>query len=455
MNGLPEEFLLKMRSLLKDEYKEFVEAYKAPKNSAFRINTLKISSEGFARISPFEIEPIEEIKEGYYYSTEEQPGKHPYHSAGLYYIQEPSAMMPVKALDVQPGEIVLDLCAAPGGKSTQIACALKGEGLLVSNEIISSRASILAENMERFGVKNAIITNESPDRLSKHFNDFFDKVLVDAPCSGEGMFRKEPYACSEWNTDTPVSCAKRQLNILDDAQKMLKSGGKLVYSTCTFSPEENEGVIKQFLQRYTEFDLCDISGLLNLERGRPEWVNGTENLMKCRRIWPHKYRGEGHFAALLKKSGTALENSNYKSMSVVDKKNLELYLGFQQENLLCSLDGNLSLFGDHLYLVSNKVSHLKGVKLIRPGLHLGIFKKNRFEPSHSLAMALRKKDFIRSVSYTSDSKEILKYLRGETLEADIENGWTAVLVDGYPLGWGKVVGGTLKNHYPKGLRINY
>ncbi|MDK2810692.1 MAG: hypothetical protein PWR27_1401 [Petroclostridium sp.] len=453
MDYLPKEFLNKMKKLLREEFDEFVKAYDKDKYSALRVNTLKISVEDFKKIFPFTLEKIPWIDEGYYYSQEESPGKHPYHSAGLYYIQEPSAMSVAKVVDAQPGEIILDLCAAPGGKSTQIACDLKGKGLLVSNEIISSRAAILAENMERFGVRNAVITNESPDRLSKYFYEFFDKILVDAPCSGEGMFRKEPKACIEWSSNSVISCAKRQLSILIEAEKMLKPGGKLIYSTCTFSPEENEGVIEQFLQLYNNFEICSIPKMDYLDDGCPEWVNGREELKKCRRIWPHRQKGEGHFIALLEKQGTALNNKLISQRKRDDKK-IQLYFEFEKENLKFHFEGNFTLFGDNLYVIPGGIFDLKGVKIVRPGLHLGTIKKNRFEPSHSLAMTLNKDVFIRKINYSADSQEIINYLKGETLNVLSPNGWTAVLVDGFPLGWGKVAHEVLKNHYPKGLRIN-
>jgi len=308
--------------------------------------------------------------------------------------------------------------------------------------------------MERFGVKNAVITNESPDRLAVFFRNYFDKSLVDAPCSGEGMFRKEPEVCKEWNAEVPPACAKRQLNILEDAAKMLKPGGKLVYSTCTFSPEENEGVIEQFLQQHDDFELCDIPHLNNMDCGRPEWVNGRRELTRCRRIWPHKQKGEGHFIALLQKKGDQVQK--IVPINRKEKKNsvMNFYFDFEKKNLYCKLDGTFMSFGDHLYLVPDENLDFKGVKVLRPGLYLGVLKKNRFEPSHALAMALNKDDFIRKVDYSSVSPEVLAYLKGETLRMEGFKGWTCVLVDGYPLGWGKAVEGVLKNHYPKGLRIN-
>jgi len=450
---LPEDFKQKMKMLMQDEYDAFIRSYDCPKYSALRVNTLKVSIDEFKKLSPFKLEPIEWVEEGFYFDTEDFPGKHAFHFAGLFYIQEPSAMAVARVLDAQPGEKILDLCAAPGGKSTQIACAMQGEGLLVSNEIIPSRAAILAENMERFGVKNAVIVNESPDRLAGVLAGFFDKILVDAPCSGEGMFRKEPAACSEWSEEAPLACSKRQLKILNEAVKMLKPGGKLVYSTCTFSPEENEGVIEQFLQSHADFELCDTPYMDSMDHGRPGWVNGREELKKCIRIWPHKQKGEGHFIALLQKKAESVEAPNHIRMKENKEPKANIYYEFEKENLNCKLGNRFVSFGDNLYLVSENLFDCKGLKVIRPGLHLGMVKKNRFEPSHALAMVLKKKDYVRFVDYSSNDSEIIAYLKGEVLNTDVGKGWTGVLVDGFPLGWGKSVDGVLKNHYPKGLRI--
>ncbi|NLY43231.1 MAG: NOL1/NOP2/sun family putative RNA methylase [Clostridiaceae bacterium] len=456
---LPRDFLNKMKGLLKDEYELFYDAYSKPKYSALRVNTLKLDAERFKEISPFELEQVPWAKEGFYYREDDTPGKHPYHYAGLYYIQEPSAMAAVQALQVKPGEKVLDLCAAPGGKSTQIACCLRGQGLLVSNEIISSRASVLVQNMERFGVRNAVITNESPDRLSKVFTEFFDKILVDAPCSGEGMFRKDPKVCLEWKEELPFSCAKRQLKIMLEAEKMLKPGGKLVYSTCTFSPEENEGVIENFLQLRSNMEICDIVGFEDLGKGRPDWIGGRDELKKCRRIWPHRQKGEGHFIALMEKKpvpeGKSMAFVNIRGHDRGHNKNVLLYKEFEKNNLNISYDTPLHFFKNDVYIVPEGLPPLGSLRVLKPGLHLGLIKKDRFEPSHSLAMALEYDDFIRKINFGPDCPEIMSYLKGETLDVSAPRGWTAVMVNGFSLGWGKVVEGVLKNHYPKGLRINY
>ena len=454
MINLPIDFLNRMEKLLKNDYDKFLLSYDQNKFAALRVNTLKLSVDEFIKLTNFDIEKVEWVEEGFYYNMAQSPGKHPYHFAGLYYIQEPSAMSVAKVLDAQPGERVLDLCAAPGGKSTQIACGMKGQGLLVSNEIVSSRATILAENMERFGVKNAIITNESPERLSKHFNEYFDKILVDAPCSGEGMFRKDPKACSEWSLQGTLSCAKRQIGILEEAASMLKPGGILVYSTCTFAPEENEGAVEEFLEQHPEFELLSIPNLHDMDHGRPEWVNGREDLTKSMRIWPHLQKGEGHFVARLQKNGDLVSIEREERLEK-SKLNIEPYLQFQQEFITWECNGSFIQFGEQLYSMPVYDLELKGLKVIRPGLHLGALKKNRFEPSHTLAMALSQEQFRNSVNFTADQQEVTKYLRGETIDVDIKNGWAAFLVDEYPLGWGKVVDGVMKNHFPRGLRVKF
>jgi NOL1/NOP2/sun family putative RNA methylase len=454
MIELPELFLRRMKQFLGVEFDSFIQSYSKPRVYGLRVNTLKVTIEDFLRFTPFHLTPVPWTNEGFYYEESDQPGKHVYHAAGLYYIQEPSAMAVASVLSPVPGERVLDLCAAPGGKSTQIATYLQGKGLLVANEPHPVRVKALAENLERFGVKNALITNEMPNQLAKRFPSFFDRVLVDAPCSGEGMFRKDPEACTMWSLETIEQCAIRQADILDAAAKMLRVGGKLVYSTCTFAPEENEQTIATFLERHPEFRLLPIPDLNGFSHGHEEWTHVNKfKLSQTIRLWPHKIRGEGHFIALLEKIDG--EDRKIKSVtSRVPSDVVQAYLSFTQENLLEPITGTYMLFGDHLYLTMDQLPDLSGIKVIRPGLHLGTRKKNRFEPGHSLALALEANQARRTVDFSPDSAEVYAYLRGETIQRDGEDGWTLVTVDGFPLGFGKQTGSLLKNHYPKGLRIH-
>ncbi|WP_058486198.1 RsmF rRNA methyltransferase first C-terminal domain-containing protein [Defluviitalea phaphyphila] len=451
--NLPVEFTEKMKKLLKEEYEDFLKSYDENKSRGLRINTLKISIEDFIKINPFNLEKIPWVKEGFYYGEEDRPGKHPYHEAGLYYIQEPSAMAVVEILNPNPGEKILDLSAAPGGKATHIASKMQGEGFLLANEIHPARAKILARNIERLGIKNAVVTNESPSDLSKEFIAYFDKILVDAPCSGEGMFRKDYEACNQWSIENVKMCANRQLDILQEAATMLKVGGRLVYSTCTFSPEENEGTISKFLKLNPNFEIEDIKTYEGFSKGRGDWVNdGNINIDKTIRIWPHKVKGEGHYIAVLKKID-GKETPKAKAFnSLKDTKILKSYFEFCRENLNITPKGEYILFGEQLYIMPKEMISLKNLKIIKPGWHLGTIKKNIFKPSHALALSLKDKEANYKINFNRDSKEIISYLKGETIRIEGEKGWYLIEVDGYSIGWGKLSNNTLKNHYPKGLR---
>lgn len=428
---LPKDFLKRMEGMLGEAYPVFLESYQKPACHGLRINTLK--GEGVARTVLGKFTQRNQVpwcETGYYYEDTERPGKHPFHEAGLYYIQEPSAMSPGQLMEANPGERILDLCAAPGGKTTQIAAGMQGKGVLVSNEIHPTRAKILAENVERMGIRNAIVTNETPDKLTTLFPNYFDKIMVDAPCSGEGMFRKNPEARDEWSVDNVLLCARRQLEILDCAVKMLRTGGRIVYSTCTFSKEENEEVMEEFCRAHEDF--C---------------------LVKQGRIFPHQAEGEGHFYAVLVQNGNCrnVEEDGVQEQKVSWKGYKECE-AFIKENLQCELYGSIVNFGDTLNLLPPGAPSLKGLKVLRAGLQLGIMKKNRFEPSHALAMALKPEDVVRSVNLSIDDTEIYNFINGETFEYQGEKGWYLVCVEGYSIGWGKLAGGVMKNHYPKGLR---
>lgn len=457
MKNLPEEFKKKMKDLLEDEATAFFNTYNEPRTAGFRLNTLKIGKANWEKLNPFQTEEIPFVPNGYYYDVNiDEPGKHPYHAAGVYYIQEPSAMYVAQLLDAKPGERVLDLCAAPGGKSTQIAVSMENEGILISNELYPKRAKALAENIERFGLKNTIVTNESPDRLSKHFSYYFDKILVDAPCSGEGMFRKDPEAIEHWNEEHVLECRYMQLDILENAYEMLKEDGILVYSTCTFSPEENEQVIESFLERHPDMELVPIEKSFGIENGNPDWTKTNMlDIEKAARLWPHKLKGEGHFAAKLQKNGATPEHS-VREYNLSKKQNVKDYFQFAQAYFHQIAYPNLQLFGNVLHSLPNQCPDLKGLKVLRAGLHLGTMKKNRFEPDHALALALQPDHFKQVVDLKSKDENWLRYLKGETLKGTGKyKGWVLITVDGFPLGWGKESNGMIKNSYPKGLRIMY
>lgn len=451
MEKLPKRFLRRMESLMGDEFLAFLASYAKRRHYGLRVNTLKLTPEELSNLTPFGLTPISWVKSGFYYQEDQQPGKHYHHSAGLYYIQEPSAMFPTVALGTKPGERVLDLCAAPGGKTTQIAGDLKGQGVIVANDIHHKRTQVLAMNIERMGVKNAFITNETPRHLAKYFPKFFDRILVDAPCSGEGMFRKMPESIAHWSVDSISNCQLLQAEILDQAAIMLRPGGTLVYSTCTFAPEENEGSIQRFLDKHDQFELLDIPKFPGFQPGRSDWLcPGGVDLKKTQRLWPHYLSGEGHYIAKMRKTGERLPINSPKDQPE-SPHDLSRFKDFCQENLMVSISGNFVNFGSHLYLTPREIPQFSGLKVLRPGWYLGEFKKNRFEPAHGLAMSLQTRDFSRTISL-KDISEIAAYLRGQTLHKVGENGWTVIEVDGFPLGWGKMVNGVLKNHYPRSMR---
>ncbi|MDQ0552725.1 NOL1/NOP2/sun family putative RNA methylase [Enterococcus lactis] len=396
-----------------------------------------------------ELQPAPYSNEGFLGTVN---GKSFLHQAGYEYSQEPSAMIVGTVAAAKPGEKVLDLCAAPGGKSTQLAAQMRGKGLLVSNEIFPKRAKILSENIERWGVSNAIVTNHAPAELVPHFSGFFDRIVVDAPCSGEGMFRKDPNAVKEWTEESPLHCQKRQQEILSSAIKMLKHEGQLIYSTCTFAPEENEEIISWLVENYP-VTIEEIPLSQTVSSGRPEW-GSVDGLDKTVRIWPHENQGEGHFVAKLTFHG---QNPTCKEKKVRKKRKEQLTK--EQEKLWTefSMDfhyeitGRLLVFNDHLWEVPELLPSLDGLKVMRTGLHLGDFKKNRFEPSYALALAMKKTENIPCLSITQ--KEWQSYTAGETFQRDGDQGWVLLVLDKIPVGFGKQVKGTVKNFFPKGLRF--
>ena len=460
--SLPEEFETRMEAMLgEEEYAEFLSAFEQERSRGLRLNPLKLSSalrmecernpEGFREtaempdgmntaFSEFGLRPVPWAAPfGFFYDEAARPGKSPLHEAGLYYLQEPSAMSVAALAEVHPGDKVLDLCAAPGGKSTMLAGALMGEGLLISNEINPGRAKILSQNIERMGISNAIVTNETPERLAQRFPSFFDKVIVDAPCSGEGMFRKEEQALAMWSPENVAACAKRQAEILEQAAIMVKSGGELVYSTCTFAPAEDEDSILSFLERHPEFSMTDLPKKLGEKReafgfdtGHPEWCGKPEGAEELREEIPS---GDGHPAA----AGDFIRDT---------------LQGDFMDRLAQHSGSRAKWFGDDLYLMPFEASvRTEGLRILRPGLGIGTVKKGRFEPAHALAMAMQPGDAVRALEVSSESREAAAYLRGETLPCDASwKGWTLVTIDGISAGWGKASGGILKNHYPKGLR---
>ena len=456
--NLPVTFTDKMKELLGNEYDEYIACYDETRLYGLRVNTKKICVEEFKKICPFEIEPIPWIENGFYYDGEHvQAAKHPYYFAGLYYLQEPSAMTPANRLPVEPGDKVLDVCAAPGGKATELGAKLQGEGVLIANDISNSRAKGLLKNIEVFGIGNVLVLSEEPGKLEEYFPEYFDKILIDAPCSGEGMFRKDKKMVKAWEEHGPEFFAKIQRSIVTQAARMLKPGGMILYSTCTFDPEENEGTIEYLMSQYPEFIIKEIRPYEGFACGKPEVTESKlEDFKKTVRIWPHKMHGEGHYVALLQKGEPAVYKENVVSKNRIKKVPEEILEFFA--DIDWEMDwSRLELYSEKVYYMPEGIPNVKGIRFLRTGLYLGDLKKNRFEPSQSLAMCLRKEEYKNTINLFSSDERVIKYLKGETIDVDDivslkAKGWQLVLVDGYPLGWGKLANGTLKNKYLPGWR---
>ena len=462
--NLPEAFLARMKKQLGAEYDAFVASYDADTSYGLRLNLLKGTVDEIIPVLPFALTNVPWIPEGFHVSSTERPGKHILHEAGAYYIQDPSAMSVITLLDPMPGERILDLCAAPGGKSTGIAARMQGQGLLVSNEIIPGRAKILSQNVERMGITNALVCNESPERIASHFPLFFDRIVVDAPCSGEGMFRKEEALARDWTPEKSEELSRIQKQLCLNAADMLQPGGQMLYSTCTFAPCEDEQIISWLLRERPELSLISMEGYEGFSTGNPEWGDGNPQLKKCVRIFPHKMQGEGHFLALLQKEGTAGPSAGTSKTSRLAADVRKYMEEFFREIGLKTLDGQkfdwnrVEVRADKVYYLPSVSCNFRGLTFIRNGLYLGDLKKNRFEPAQPLALAFRKNEAEAVISLSVDDPRLERYLKGETLtiepeEAAHSKGWHLLCVEGYPLGFGKLVNGTLKNKYPAGWRV--
>ncbi len=451
---LPKEFETRMRKILGDEYELLAkELENGRPERSFRVNNAKIENEDFSRINPFSSTPIS-YTDGAYYFDDEKIGNHPYHHAGMIYVQDPAAMSVLNAIDIKEGIRALDMCSAPGGKSSQIAAKIGKNGILVSNEYVSSRCKMMVGNFERLGLSNTVATNVDTKTLADWFDEYFDLVLVDAPCSGEGMFRKNELAISEWSEENVKTCAERQKDILRNALKTLRAGGYLIYSTCTFELEENEMQIDELLSEYPE---------LSLVRAKPELEENTsdgvtfdgaksKDLAICRRFYPHRQKGEGQFFAIMKKSGDGKGRINYKDASTpLSRQEKEITEKFLSQTLEDYSDLDIRKYNDNIVAVPNGFP-LPPQRVFCSGVMLGEISKNIFTPHHQFFSAFASR-FKRKLNLTLDDKRTLDYLSGQVIPCDIENGYAVVTVDGVGLGGCKVVDGMAKNHYPKGLRI--
>ena len=449
-------FEFNMQEMLGEDYIKYISSFDHAHYQGLRVNTTKVSVEEFKKISPFLLKQVPWCENGFYYEPKEKPAKHPFYHAGLYYIQEPSAMVSAAFLPVEPGEKVLDLCAAPGGKSTQLAAKLFGKGLLVSNDISYSRTRALLKNIELFGIGNSVVVSEPPQVLAARFPNYFDKILIDAPCSGEGMFRKQFNMIQAWEKNGIELFVALQRSILTEAVKMLKPGGKLIYSTCTFSKEENEHAIEYLLNLNQNLSLVELPLLNGFDTGHPDWgITENMELKKTRRLWPHHIEGEGHFVAMVEKKGAINEEdvtppSAYQYHNQMPSTFLKEFLGniqytFKPEQIEC--------VGEKVYYIPDDMPDVKGLRLLRCGLYLGNMRKNRFEPSGSLAMFLNAKNFDNVISFELSDDRVVRYLKGETIETEAKSGYVLVCVSGYPLGFAKSNNGVLKNKYPAGWRF--
>ena len=463
MIELPKAFIEEMKELLGEEYPAYLATYERPVRQGLRINLQKLTQEKWEALDPFGCEPVPWIQNGYYTEKEEGeekgfgPSRHPYYYAGLYYIQEPSAMTPASRLLVKPGERVLDLCAAPGGKATELGCRLAGQGFLVANDISNSRAKALLKNLELTGLPNYYVTSEDPEKLRGCFPEYFHKILIDAPCSGEGMFHKEPQMARYWEEKPPAYYAGIQKRLILQGADMLRPEGMLLYSTCTFSKKENEEVIAFLLKERPDMETIEPEPYKDFSKGfslEDETEEINRQLEKCIRLFPHKISGEGHFAALLRKKGKPAEEKPAK------EKSISLPLPVQDFLKMVTMDfsgGTFKMEGERVFFLPEG-GKMPRLRYLRTGLYLGDVKKNRFEPSQAFAMALSPETFDSCIDLSSKDIRTLKYLKGETIDtsdlsAARKKGWQLVCVDGFALGWGKLNGGILKNKYYPGWRL--
>lgn len=456
--NLPIAFEEKMKHLLGAEFDEYIACYENPRYYGLRVNTQKISVDRFKEICPFDIVPIPWIDNGFYYDGEKvSPAKHPYYFAGLYYLQEPSAMTPASRLPVFPGERVLDVCAAPGGKATELGAKLDRQGVLIANDISSSRAKGLLKNLEVFGIGNMLTVSEEPGRLLTYFSEYFDKILIDAPCSGEGMFRKDKKMVRAWEEHGPEFFAKLQRSIITQAAAMLRPGGMMLYSTCTFDPLENEQTVEYLLETCPEFRILEMDGYEGFVCGKPELTRSLNpDMKKTVRIFPHKMKGEGHFLALLQK-GERVPRMETPVKGRGGRKLPEELAEFCRDIFFPIEAERLDIHGERVYYMPEALPKLRGIRFLRTGLLLGELKKKRFEPSQALAMYLKKEEYAHTLDMPVSDERIRRYLKGETIDVDDladsrAKGWHLVCVDGFTLGWGKLSGGTLKNKYLPGWR---
>ncbi len=475
MSNLPEQFEKRIKEQLGEEAEAYFSCFSMPKYQGLRVNTKKISVEDFLKISPFSLRPVPWTTNGFYYDSKEQPAKHPYYYAGLYYLQEPSAMSPAAFLPIEEGDRVLDMCAAPGGKTTELGAKLNGTGILYANDLSQSRARALLKNIELFGITNSVVLSEPPEKLLSKCCGYFDKILIDAPCSGEGMFRKEPSIMHNWEQVGTMFYAEIQRRITVVGAKLLKQGGTMLYSTCTFSPEEDEEAIVHLLEECPYMELIPLPMFDGFDIGHNEWASKpVPHMDYCRRLWPHRIQGEGHFLALLRKkteeemapyleeckqTGRSTEwwNDLLPNYGSYPYKGAKLTKEAQEffEKAGTTLDvSRLEEHDGRLYYPPDDMADVRGLRILRSGVYLGENKKKRFEPSQPYAVSLTEANCQYGISLPADDERIVRFLKGETIALDGSNGYVLVCCDGFGLGWGKIQNGMCKNKYQVGWRMN-
>ena len=454
---LPERFKDRMQALLGDEYGQFLHALEEESaKKGFRINRLKVDPRAFSKSCKLPAAPLSYVRDGFVLNEDFAGiGNTPMHASGQIYVQDPGAMVSAAALDIEPGMTVCDLCAAPGGKSTQIASAMANEGFILSNEYVPKRAKILVSNFERMGIRCGVVTSLDTSEITKLYENFFDIVVADAPCSGEGMFRKDVPAIEEWSEENVLLCKARQTDILENAAKILKYGGKLLYSTCTYSLEENETVVDEFLAAHPEFELCEVKESLRAVTADGIVFDGavSRELYKCRRFYPHKADGEGQFLALLRKKGDNVPTIKFQdSTKQLSRDEAKTVGDFLRSTLISVPEGRICKYGDNIVLISHGYP-IPPRSVFSAGVLLGEVRGKNLFPSHQFFSAYgdlfkRKQD----LSY----EQAVRYMRGEEIPATdfSDSGWCVLTFGGSALGGGKASGGMIKNHYPKGLRIN-
>ncbi|MCD7808438.1 MAG: RsmF rRNA methyltransferase first C-terminal domain-containing protein [Erysipelotrichaceae bacterium] len=437
-----EEFKQQMKDILGNEYEDFMKALEDKPLKAIYLNPLKENIPTHLNHQYLRSHPI--VNDAYYYDYDKyELGKSPYFSCGLYYIQEPSALLVAPLLDIKEDDYILDMCGAPGGKTCYVASHLSNNGLMITNDIFPLRAKILSENVERFSLQNTIVTNNDPKDFISTLPEFFDKIILDAPCSGEGMFRKNSEAIKQWSMQKVNECAYIQRNLIDTAMQLLKPGGILIYSTCTYNMIENENQIQYILDNYD----CT---LLPIKKSN-DMCPGI-HMESVARLYPHKYQGEGQFIALIQKNGIPSKYQYKPLKPAISKTNLKLVQDFYHTYLNIDCPSYLYDNNNHIYSIQPQFPQLKGIRILRNGLYLGECKKNRFEPSLALALTLKKQDVKQYYSYQQDNTKIKQYIHGESIDGSHQKGYGVLFVDEYPLSFYKESHGQAKNLYPKGLR---